>query len=68
MPAAIPKVAPLHGPESGEAVFGVFFIGVLDGGSGFVDAVVGEGVAGVQAGAKRVEVKRFSLLTPKCES
>lgn len=47
MPAAIPEVALLHGPEGGEAVFGVFVVAVLDGGVGLVDAVGGEGVGGI---------------------
>jgi hypothetical protein len=48
VPAAIPEVTLLHGPEGGEAVFGVFVVAVLDGGGGLVDAVGGEGVGAVR--------------------
>ena len=40
MPAAIPEVARLHGPEGGEAVFGIFVIAVCDGDGGLMDAVL----------------------------
>ena len=47
VPAAIPEVTLLHGPEGGEAVLGIFVVAVLDGGGGLVDAVVGVGVGAV---------------------
>jgi hypothetical protein len=42
MSAAIPEVALLHGPEGGEAVFGVFIVAVLDGDAWLEDAIFGE--------------------------
>ena len=42
VPTAIPEVALLHGPEGGEAVFGVFVVTVLNGVIGIADAVIGE--------------------------
>ena len=67
VPTAIPEVALLHGPEGGEAVFGVLVVAVLDGNTLIGYAVIGEGVGNIQwddVVAQRVSPPQEFILIP----